>query len=216
MDVLTSETCWALNNEIIKRVTSSWSLFIHIYIYIFFFFKCMYVYLHGIDRNDITFSCFSTHLKLFDTRLTTVHKYTALFHGYKPPYKIIKKHIRSTVLRKIFGQRKWARKSDKVPQYEVSYLISFKGESKRKWSVKFAVGLRGMSTAYRRLDGRPQDKSISLFLDVTPCMLVNILRYVTSKNGPKFLVTAVTNASLTERQSQWGNLSLRKKIPGCW
>ena len=28
MDVLTSETCWAWNNEIIKQVTSSWSLFI--------------------------------------------------------------------------------------------------------------------------------------------------------------------------------------------
>jgi len=28
MDVLPSETCWALNNEIIKQVTSSWSLFI--------------------------------------------------------------------------------------------------------------------------------------------------------------------------------------------
>ena len=27
MDILTSETCWALNNEIIKQVTSSWSLF---------------------------------------------------------------------------------------------------------------------------------------------------------------------------------------------
>jgi hypothetical protein len=27
MDVLTSETCWALNNEIKKQVTSSWSLF---------------------------------------------------------------------------------------------------------------------------------------------------------------------------------------------
>ena len=26
MDVLTSEACWALNNEIIKQVTSSWSL----------------------------------------------------------------------------------------------------------------------------------------------------------------------------------------------
>jgi len=30
MDVLTSETCWALNNEIIKQVTSSWSLFIQV------------------------------------------------------------------------------------------------------------------------------------------------------------------------------------------
>jgi len=27
MDVLTSETCWALNNEIIKQVISRWSLF---------------------------------------------------------------------------------------------------------------------------------------------------------------------------------------------
>ena len=28
MDVLTFETCWALNNEIIKQVASSWSIFI--------------------------------------------------------------------------------------------------------------------------------------------------------------------------------------------
>ena len=31
MDVLTSETCWTLNNEIIKQVTSSWSLFIELW-----------------------------------------------------------------------------------------------------------------------------------------------------------------------------------------
>ena len=31
MDVLTSETCWALNNEIKKQVTWSWSLFIQTY-----------------------------------------------------------------------------------------------------------------------------------------------------------------------------------------
>jgi len=30
MDVLTSETCRELNNEIIKQVTSSWSLFIQL------------------------------------------------------------------------------------------------------------------------------------------------------------------------------------------
>jgi len=30
MDVLTSETCWTLNNEIIKQVTSSWSFFIQL------------------------------------------------------------------------------------------------------------------------------------------------------------------------------------------
>ena len=33
MDVLTSETCLALNNAIIKQVTSSWSLFIQIGVY---------------------------------------------------------------------------------------------------------------------------------------------------------------------------------------
>ena len=31
MDVLTSETCWALNNEIIKQVTISWSLFTQLF-----------------------------------------------------------------------------------------------------------------------------------------------------------------------------------------
>jgi len=33
MDVLTSETCWTLNNEIIKQVTSSLSLFIQLSFY---------------------------------------------------------------------------------------------------------------------------------------------------------------------------------------
>ena len=31
MDVLTFETCWAVNGEIIKQVTSSWSVFIQLY-----------------------------------------------------------------------------------------------------------------------------------------------------------------------------------------
>jgi len=31
MDVLTFETCWALNNEIIKQLTSRWSLFIQLW-----------------------------------------------------------------------------------------------------------------------------------------------------------------------------------------
>jgi len=30
MDVLTFETCWAVNSEIIKQVTSSWSIFIQV------------------------------------------------------------------------------------------------------------------------------------------------------------------------------------------
>ena len=29
MDILTFETCWVVNSEIIKQVTSSWSIFIH-------------------------------------------------------------------------------------------------------------------------------------------------------------------------------------------
>ena len=36
MDVLTSETCWALNKEIIKQVTSSWSLFTQKKIFVYF------------------------------------------------------------------------------------------------------------------------------------------------------------------------------------
>ena len=37
MDVLTSETCWAVNNEIIKQVTSSWSIFIQqLYVFAMF------------------------------------------------------------------------------------------------------------------------------------------------------------------------------------
>ena len=35
MDILTSETCRALNNEIIKQVTSSWSLFIQLHNIVF-------------------------------------------------------------------------------------------------------------------------------------------------------------------------------------
>ena len=45
MDVLTSETCWALNNEIKKQVTSSWSLFIQLLVnYSTFFIACRLKY----------------------------------------------------------------------------------------------------------------------------------------------------------------------------
>jgi len=36
MNVLTFETCWAVNSEIIKQVTSSWSVFIQL-VYILFY-----------------------------------------------------------------------------------------------------------------------------------------------------------------------------------
>ena len=35
MDVLTFETCWTVNSEIIKQVTSSWSVFIQSYLFHF-------------------------------------------------------------------------------------------------------------------------------------------------------------------------------------
>ena len=35
MDVLTFETYWAVNSEIIKQVTSSWSIFIQLAKYLF-------------------------------------------------------------------------------------------------------------------------------------------------------------------------------------
>ena len=47
MDVLTSETCWALDNEIIKQVTSSWSLFIQRW-------KCPFPYHEGTERFNFS------------------------------------------------------------------------------------------------------------------------------------------------------------------
>jgi len=38
MDVLTSETCWALKKVLIKQVASSWSVFTHLILYFQFFF----------------------------------------------------------------------------------------------------------------------------------------------------------------------------------
>ena len=47
MDVFTSETCWALNKEIIKQVTSSWSLFTQL---LFFYLPYIFIYL-SVFRN---------------------------------------------------------------------------------------------------------------------------------------------------------------------
>ena len=52
MDVLTSETCWALNNEIIKQVTSSWSLFIQL---------CC-TYLHSTQNGHYFSECVSLYV----------------------------------------------------------------------------------------------------------------------------------------------------------
>jgi len=55
MDVLTSETCWAVNNEIRKQVTSSLSLFIQLWNLIFEYFSkiCFYGWLKS-DKNNGT------------------------------------------------------------------------------------------------------------------------------------------------------------------
>ena len=50
MDVLTFETCWAVNSEIIKRVTSSWSIFIQQFFILIFF----YVYLFFFSKIDVS------------------------------------------------------------------------------------------------------------------------------------------------------------------
>ena len=64
MDVLTSETCWALNNEIIKQVTSSWSLFIQLFSRFFTCPICSLFYLcifgHVLDLVDLTMSGWSS------------------------------------------------------------------------------------------------------------------------------------------------------------
>ena len=46
MDVLTFETCWALNKEIIKQVTSNWSIFIQLS-------KKSYIFLQLINRTTL-------------------------------------------------------------------------------------------------------------------------------------------------------------------
>jgi len=48
MDVLTSETCWTLNNEIMKPVTSCWSLFIQV----------------SVSQSTTSIACISVSFKL--------------------------------------------------------------------------------------------------------------------------------------------------------
>jgi hypothetical protein len=44
MNVLTFETCWAVNSEIIKQVTSSWSIFVQLKLIYFLMTQMLYVY----------------------------------------------------------------------------------------------------------------------------------------------------------------------------
>jgi len=57
MDVLTSETCWTLNKEIIKQVTSSWSPFIQLSELLYFSFGWFSaVEIHCADVSEHTVS----------------------------------------------------------------------------------------------------------------------------------------------------------------
>ena len=68
MDVLTFETCWAVNIEIIKQVTSSWSIFIQLTL---FFFKAFLYLLSLISTCRITI--LNVNLQIFIT--ASVFKY---------------------------------------------------------------------------------------------------------------------------------------------
>ena len=60
MDVLTFETCWAVNSEIIKQVTSSWSVFIQLrntfwsYMYVIFGLHWPFI---SLTPRDFTHTC---------------------------------------------------------------------------------------------------------------------------------------------------------------
>jgi len=77
MDVLTSETYWALNNETIKQVTSSWSLFIHLSHEMFVFHKIQFEKILGhnlqTDKREI-----SAYLNIAVTKAIPLHARTSL------------------------------------------------------------------------------------------------------------------------------------------
>ena len=65
VDVLTSETCWALNKEIIKQVTSSWSLFIQLVFICFSPIVLLTANGHFLDCATMAFSERYEHICIF-------------------------------------------------------------------------------------------------------------------------------------------------------
>ena len=63
MDVLTFETCWAANSEIIKQVTSSWSIFIQLWKFLLMI-KTVELYSKTIKLNlHVLYVCGVTQLR---------------------------------------------------------------------------------------------------------------------------------------------------------
>ena len=67
MDVLTFETCWALNNEIIKQVTSSWSLFIQLEsgVFVAVTWVVVLILMHRINNVNKFDILLTVHLSIF-------------------------------------------------------------------------------------------------------------------------------------------------------
>ena len=70
MDVLVFETCWAVNGEIIKRVTSSWSIFIQRWATNYTLFYKLYLLLYYESGRRITIED-STILECYDMFIST-------------------------------------------------------------------------------------------------------------------------------------------------
>ena len=91
MDVLTFETCCALNNEIIKQVTSSWSIFIQLYVFIYLFLdfhSSTHYYLYPQDQPK-SHSCRDGKFHPNPTRLTPTLTYAVNTFTYACFYQII-------------------------------------------------------------------------------------------------------------------------------
>jgi len=65
MDVLTFETCWALNNEIIKQVALSWSIFSQLLSWFIYLGLPSLLVLFSWGVDCLLFSFFSTRITLF-------------------------------------------------------------------------------------------------------------------------------------------------------
>ena len=81
MDVLISESCWTLNNEIIKQVTSSWSLFIQPLLFFLCFSPNLYIWC----VHTLILSCCSFHYSgCFECCILLVcaNRYLLLFSMY--------------------------------------------------------------------------------------------------------------------------------------
>jgi len=93
MDVLTSETCWAVNNEIIKQVTSSWSLFIQLPS-LHFLFNALTILMISVSLCFYSMPFPTAILQLYCSRSTLF----ATFHWTRCLYKLLCHHNSSNAM----------------------------------------------------------------------------------------------------------------------